>query len=157
MSRTAYGIICLVLAAAIAGPAIAEVYTVKLNNGLSINSRYRPHEAAWDKGQVMLLTEFGNWITLKKANIENVLVDTESKGYGTVIDTNTISLGWAPNDLDEAGAEQESSDPTTRLLNYLQTSEQPAENYSVEQFVEPGAASGIPLSMVGNSSGFGGN
>jgi hypothetical protein len=105
----------------------------------------------------MLLTEFGNWIAFKKANIENVLVDTESKGYGTVIDTNTISLGWAPNDLKEAGAEQESTDPTTRLLNYLQSSEQPAENYTVEQFVEPGAASGIPLSMVGNSSGFAGN
>ena len=105
----------------------------------------------------MVLTEYGNWITLRKSDIETVLTDTESRGFGTVIDTNTISLGWAPNDLDQPGAEQESTDPTTRLLNYLQAADQPAANYSVEQFVEPGDATGIPLSLVGNSSPFGGN
>jgi hypothetical protein len=106
----------------------------------------------------MVLTEFGNWINISKSDVETVTAATESKGYGTVIDTNTISLGWAPNDLaDPATADQQAGDPTTRLLNYLQSAEQAAENYSVEQFVEPGDASGIPLSMVGNSSPFGGN
>ena len=157
MSRTGYGIICFVLAVAIAGPAMAEVYTVKLNNGYSFDSRYRPREAAWDKSQVMMLTETGNWIALSKSDIETVVVETEEKGYGTVIDTNTISLGWAPNDLSQPGAEQESGDPTTRLLNYLQAADQPAAPYSVEQFVEPSDATGIPLSMVGSSYPLGAN
>lgn len=156
MSRTGYSIICVVLAIAIAGPALAEVYTVKLNNGFFFESRYRPREVAGDSSQVMLLTEAGNWINLSKSDIETVLIDTESKGYGTVIDTHTISLGWAPNDLEQAGAEQESGDPTTRLLNYLRSADQ-REDYSVEQFVEPSDASGIPLSLIGSSSPFGGN
>ena len=156
MSRTGYSTICFLLAVAIAGPAIAEVYTVKLNNGFFFESRYRPREAAWDKSQVMVLTEAGNWINLSKSDIETVEVDIERKGYGTVIDTHTISLGWAPNDLEQPGAEQESSDPTTRLLNYLQSADQ-REDYSVEQFVEPSDATGIPLSLVGNSSPFNAN
>ncbi|MEE8367703.1 MAG: hypothetical protein V3S30_05255 [Thermoanaerobaculia bacterium] len=69
MSRTGYSIICVVLAIAIAGPALAEVYTVKLNNGFFFESRYRPREVAWDSSQVMLLTEAGNWINLSKSDI----------------------------------------------------------------------------------------
>lgn len=139
---------CVLLVVALsllALPVQAELYTVQLENGNSFESRYRPQAASWDDSQILLLTDVGNWIALPRAEISGMTVDTEVKGFGLVIDTTTVALGIAPNDLptEEATA----ADPQLQLLQYLQ---QQAERppYSVEQFVEPTEAGGIPVWMT---------
>lgn len=131
----------------VAAPAAAEIYTVTLSNGSEFETRYRPKEAGWDQSKIMVLTDVGNWIAIDKADVQSVISETENNGFGKVIDTVTISLGWSPNDAPEETAE-ESMDPMTRLLNYLASEQSNAPDYSVPQFVEPGTAGqgGLPVS-----------
>ncbi len=79
-------------------PAISAVFRVELKNGNSFDTRYQPRVAEWDENKVVMLTDVGNRITLHKDDIASVTTDTQAKGFGTVIDTTTIVLGWAPND-----------------------------------------------------------
>ncbi len=136
----------LLLSATLAGaPAAAEIFTVELDNGATFDTRYLPVEDG-ASGQVMLLTEFGNWISLPRAAVVSVVSETETRGWGTVLDTSTIALGWSPNDLPvEEGAAP--ADPTQRLLDYFSQRDQ-IPDYSVEQFVEPEASGGIPLGFT---------
>lgn len=141
-------IVALVAAAVLAGPgpAAADVFTVKVVGGGSFDTRYQPEEASWDTDQVLLLTELGNWIAVPKADIESIESQTENKGYGRVIDTTTISLGFKINDapVEEEGGQGSALD---RLLEYMVARDRGAEqDYSVEQFVEPGLAGtgGLP-------------
>ena len=132
----------LLLAAA---PAGAASYIVSLDNGTSFETRYQPEEAAWDSSVLLLLTEFGNWIALAKDDVAGVVTDIESRGFGTVIDTKTVSLGVLAND---APVPEEAGELTSAqvLQQYLQN--QPAQqDYSVQQFVEPAQAGqgGLPV------------
>jgi hypothetical protein len=142
--------------------ASAETFTVTLDNGMSFTSRYQPKLSQPDESKVMLLTDMGNWIALPEARVTSVTSSTESRGFGRVIDTTTIALGFAPNetDPDEAGT---ASDPTTALLQYLSQRESAGRrDYSVEQFVdtESAGAGGFPstygssFSNSGNPQGF---
>ena len=79
-------------------PATAEIFRVQLKNGNQFTTRYQPKVAEWDESKVVLLTDVGNRITLLKEDIADVTADSQVKGFGTVIDTTTIVLGWAPND-----------------------------------------------------------
>lgn len=128
-------------------PAVAEIYTVKLANGAEFESQYRPKEASWDSNVILLLTDVGNWIAVERADVVDVVVATERAGFGKVIDTNTVALGWAPNDAPTENPE-ESLDPMSRLLNYLASERADQPDYSVQQFVEPGDAGqgGLPVS-----------
>lgn len=132
----------LLAAAVISTPAWSEVYTVSLNGGGSFQSRYRPQEAPWDANKVLLRTEFGNWISLSRSDIEAVTADTETKGFGLVIDAATVELGSSANDapVPEEGKPGEVPQPTF---------EAPAAPYTIPQFVEPGQAQGIPTSYLG--------
>jgi hypothetical protein len=139
----------LVVSAALllAIPAMAETYTVTLASGTEFESRYRPVEAGWDESKVMVLTDVGNWIALDKNDIVSVITQTENEGFGKVIDTHTIALGWSAND--KATEDPEAAlDPMTRLFNYLSAQDANQPDYSVPQFVEPGEAGqgGLPVS-----------
>lgn len=131
-------------------PAVAETFTVTLTNGNTFETRYRPQEASWDAAQVMMMTDQGNWIALPKEDIVEVVAETESKGFGKVIDTTTIDLGIAPNDQ-PLPDEQEAPSELDVLQQLLQ---RPERNYDVPQFVSPGEAGqgGLP---VGYGAGIG--
>jgi hypothetical protein len=139
----------------LAAPAGAELFTVTLTTGSTFETRYQPVQSAVDEGKLQLLTDTGNWISLDKEIVVSITSETESKGFGTVIDTQTIALGWDPTSLvlQEEAEAAESQDPTTRLLNYLMEQEQARSAsetpFSNQPFVEPSEAGGIPLWMTG--------
>ena len=156
-------VICLVLALASALPAAAEVFTVTMSNDTEFVTRYQPRQDPRDESQVMLLTQFGNWIALSKDEIVDIASETQARGFGTMLDTRTVLIGWAPNDRPVEGAE--AADPTTQLLNFLRDqSSQSEQDFSVNQFVttENAGMGGLPaagVSSSGSSSfpvGFGG-
>jgi hypothetical protein len=141
-------------------PAMAAVYTIHLKNGNSFESRYKPRIAGWDENIIMLTTTVGNKITLQRDDIVDITTDTEKQGYGTVIDTTTIVLGWAPNDAPQPG--DETIDPGVAMLKALQE-RGGRPDYSVQQFVEPSQAGssggGLPAWEFGGGpfAGGGGN
>ena len=141
MRRFRFPLLLLPLVALGSTPAWSEVYTVTLNGGGSFQSRYRPQEAPWDANKVLLRTEFGNWISLSRGDIEAVSTDTESKGFGLVIDEATVELGMSANDapVPEEGKPGEVPQPTFVA---------PPAPYTIPQFVEPGQAQGLPTSYL---------
>ena len=125
--------------------ASAATYTVTLDNGTSFESRYQPEEATWDPDVLLLLTQYGNWIALAKADVAEVSTDIESRGFGKVIDTKTVSLGVLAND---APVPEEGGEPSNaQLLEQYLAQQPPAPDYSVQQFVEPSQAGqgGLPV------------
>jgi hypothetical protein len=132
-------------------PAAAEIYVVTMANGNTFQSRYQPQEAPWDAGKVLLQTEFGNWISLGRADIASVTTETENKGFGFVIDNTTIALGWAPND--RATPEQEAEAARAAAAAGLQPMGLQESPYTVQQFVEPSQAQGIPGAWIGTYGG----
>jgi hypothetical protein len=143
------------LALAFAVPAGAEVFTVTLNNDAEFKTRYQPQQDPNSDDKVMILTEFGNWISLHKSIISEIVSETESRGFGTVLDTNTIVIGWAPNDAPSPS--EEAVDPTTRLMNYLTSRDSQRQDFSVQQFVttESAGQGGLPAAgaaVSGNTS-----
>jgi hypothetical protein len=143
-----------------ATPAMAEVYTVTLTNGSVLETAYQPQEAAFDRNVVLLMTEVGNWIGVRKEEIESVRSDAELGGYGKVIEKNTILLGWSANDAADPDAKPEGqgnnrTDPalsaTAQALNNIYEQRKAEESYSIKQFVQPNQTQGIPARMVGTS------
>jgi hypothetical protein len=133
--------LCSALAVA---PASAEVFTLTLTNGSTFDSRYQPRQAIWDATMIEFLTETGNWMALPKSLVSDIAAASETKGFGRVIDTTTVDLGFAPNDMptEDAAAGNAAGD----LPQVLERS------YDQQQFVEPGSmGGGIP---VGNVTGF---
>jgi hypothetical protein len=137
-------------------PAMAAVYTIHLKNGNSFDSRYKPRVAGWDENKIMVTTDIGNRITLQRDDVVDITVDTEAKGFGTVLDTTTIVLGWAPNDAPVPGEGGE--DPGVAMMRALQE-RGGRPDYSVQQFVEPseagGSGGGLPAWEFGGGT-FGG-
>lgn len=146
----------------IASPAAAELYYVTLNNGSVLESRYQPQQSSWDGDMVLLMTDVGNWVGISRGEIESVRSESENRGYGLVIDTTTILLGWAPNDaLDPnaepadgaaAGAGSAAANRTAAALEGMARQRAAEESYSIPQFVEPGRTQGIPSRFVGSTS-----
>lgn len=145
MRKTLRFLFVSALLVALPAVAVAEVFTITLANGNSFTSRYRPKTAGWDADKALLLTDQGNWISLAKTDIASVVVETEVRGFGKVIDTTTISLGVTPNDAAQAeSALGAGGDPMDRLLSYLQGQQGDRPNYSVNQFVDPSEAGATP-------------
>lgn len=129
---------------ALASPLAAEIYHVELTGGNVFDTRYKPEEASWDPTIVLLLTDTGNWIAVPKAEIAGITTETESKGFGKVIDTTTVLLGWAANDAPLP--EDEAQFSAVERLQQMFTQQQQRQDFTVEQFVEPGQAGrgGLP-------------
>lgn len=154
----------LTILALLALPALAsaEVYTVTLTNGSVLETAYQPQEAAFDRNIVLLMTEVGNWIGVRKDEIESVRSDAELGGYGKVIEKNTILLGWAANDAEDPDAKaaegqgNNRTDPalsaTAQALQNMYEQRKAEESYTVKQFVQPNQTQGIPARMVGSGS-----
>jgi hypothetical protein len=146
---------------ALGTPANAEIYTVTLTNGSVLETAYQPQEAAFDRSIVLLMTDVGNWIGVRKAEIESVRSDAELGGYGKVIEKNTILLGWSANDAADPNAKAEGqgnsrTDPalsaTAQALQNIYEQRKAEENYTIKQFVQPGETQGIPARLISNAS-----
>jgi len=147
-ARLGFTLVALLLVAA---PAAADLFTVTLNNGTAIESRYQPQEASWDPEMVLLLSEVGNWIGVQTDEIAEVTSEIVSRGFGIPINTTTVLLGTAPNDAAVPGADQGQGkvDPVLQALQILQGQQQQAPPpYSIQQFVEPDQTQGIPSGLI---------
>lgn len=128
----------ITLGLAAAPPAAAEVFHIDLANGERFDTLYKPEEASWDTDLLLLLTDTGSWIAVPKAEVVSIVSETESAGYGRVIDHSTIVLGFAAND---APLPDDPSEFTTLdALQQLVEQQGQGQDYTVQQFVEPGQA-----------------
>ena len=128
--------------------AEATVYSVALKNGTTFDTRYQPEEASWDPDKVVLMTEFGNRIALAASEIESVTVDSESRGFGHQLNNTTMALGWAPNDALDASSDEGKAALAADAAASAAAANAP-QVYNQQQFVEPGALTGLPVWMTG--------
>lgn len=131
------------LAAVVVAPAVAESFTVHLTNGSSFETRYQPKISAGDPNKIVFVTSVGNRIYVHKDDVQDISHQTEVQGFGTMINTTTIFMGWAPNDAPPPG-EVSSRD---EMLQYLRDQQRARPDYSVEQFVsaeDAGTSGGLP-------------
>ena len=127
-------------------PAVAEVYTIRLSNGTTFESRYQPKQAAWDPTFVTFVNEAGNEIALPQSLIAEVAAQSETKGYGRVLDTTTVDLGFMPNDIDESMRIQQE-------LARLNPDGQVVVPNNGGMFVEPGqVGGGIPVGFTATAT-----
>jgi hypothetical protein len=149
--------LCLIAVALVASPAAAELFYVSLNNGSVLESRYQPQQASWDGNLVLLMTEVGNWVGVRRDEIESVTSETQNRGYGIAINTTTILLGVSPNDAVDPNAEPAAAggvqaSPAAQVLQQALQQRAKEESYSVQQFVEPNQTQGIPPRFVSPSA-----
>lgn len=153
-ARVSLALLALVLVAA---PGFADVYYVTLANGSVIETAFQPQQASWDPSLTLLLTEVGNWVGFPSNEIESIRSEDPTEGYGVKISDNAIALGWSPNDLPEATAQDPQQALNERILaltnRQLELAEQ-QQNYSVQQFVGTDQTQGIPASFGGYTGGF---
>ena len=144
MTRRTTPLIALLLLAG-AGAAAAGTFTVTLTNGTTFNTRYRPVEAEWDDSIVLIHTDRGNPIALKKDELADVTSSVEESGFGYQVDTTTLFVGWSPLDPVEEEGEEGSQQDDGRFF------EQPVPTFTVEQFInpptEPGVIGGVPADV----------
>ena len=124
-------------------PVAAEVYTIRLTNGTTFESRYQPKQATWDPTQVTFVDETGNEISLPQALIADVAAQSETKGYGRVIDTATVDLGFMPNDIDQAQKAMQQQAQQAALFGQMFPT--PSTQSPFLQPGELGAGGGIPV------------
>lgn len=139
----------LLLAGAFAAlPLEATVYTVTLKNGTTFETRYQPEYASWDASKVVLMTEYGNRVALVGADIDSITIDSENRGYGHQLNSSTIALGWAPNDALDPNSDEGKAVIAAEAAAAAVAGQAPPI-YNQEQFVQPGAMSGLPVWMTG--------
>jgi len=126
--------------------AAAGTYVITLHSGGVFESRYKPRVASFDDGKVVLLSETGNWISLRRADIAKIESTTLSRGLGVDLNASTIAVGWAPNDNLTPEQIQEAA------KNAPQQFFAPQQNYSMRQFVEPNSTQGMPVGWIGNTT-----
>ena len=140
------------LAALTATPAGAEVFHVKLRNGTTVDTLYKPQQATFDPNVVILLSDAGNWIGINQREIEGVTNDSEIHGFGVALNFNTIAIGWAPNDaVDPATLQTNPQAATLQALQNIYQQQQQQQHYTVPQFVSTEQTTGIPARLVGGS------
>ena len=155
MTKVNRNLTVLALLMVLAVPASAELFTITLTNGSTFATRYQPVQSVTDENKLQFLTETGNWITLNKDIVTSITAQTETKGFGIVIDTQTIALGWDPTSVQEAAESEEAEDSTAQLLRYLVARDSASaaapqpEPFSNELVVEPSETGGIPVWMTG--------
>jgi len=149
----------LVALALLAVPAAADVFYVTLTNGSVVETARQPQQASWDPNMVLLLTEVGNWVGFPKDEVQSVRAEDPTQGFGIRISDKAIALGRAPNDLpEETKTKQDlANDRYLDLANRMLDLQEQRQNYSIQQFVEPGSPSsgGIPVSYGVGFSGMG--
>ena len=147
----------LLVLALFAVPASADVFYVTLTNGSVITTAHQPQQASWDPNMVLLLTEVGNWIGVPKDQVQGVRAEDPTQGFGIRISDKAIALGRSPNDLPNADDSTKSKADLAaeRYLSIAERQlalEEARRNYSVQQFAEPSASAGIPITTYTSGS-----
>ncbi|HVT16019.1 MAG TPA: hypothetical protein VHQ90_07550 [Thermoanaerobaculia bacterium] len=137
----------------LAAPAAAEIYHLKLHNGAVLDTLYPPQPASWDANVLLVLSDAGNWIGISKNDVESITNETQVRGYGIPINTTTVAIGWAPNDLaEQAPAAQQGQaagqQAALQVLQRIYQEQQKQEHYTVQQGVQSEQAQGIPPSLI---------
>ena len=150
-----FSTIAILLGLMVGGPLAADVFTVTLTNGSTFVTRYQPHQSETQENKILLRTEFGNWISLPKDVVVSVESDTEAKGFGTVLDSQTIALGSIPTSMSSKGQAEGSVplDPTAQLLQMMIQQNNPGPPppaHTNPLVVEPSQSTGIPIGLVRN-------
>jgi hypothetical protein len=150
-------VLALLGLALVALPAAAEVYHVNLKSGSQFDSRYPPEEASWDANTLLFITETGNWIGISRDQIESVKAETETRGHGTRINATTLYMGKAPNANQTPDQQAAGQNPQLQLLQKLIDRQSQQQDYSVQQFVDPGQAGkgGLPVGYATGTQGVG--
>jgi hypothetical protein len=139
-------------------PLAAEVFTVTLNNGATFDSRHEPRAAAWDANMLEFITDTGLPVALPRALVREVTAQSEVKGFGRVLNTTTIDLGFAPNDVVNA---EQNAGQTAQQLSPMESAFASGA-FNQRQFAEPSEAGidrpsgGIPVTGLGGYGGGGG-
>lgn len=126
----------------------AGTYTVTLKNGTTFETRYKPVNAEWDDGIMMIGTDQGNWIALAKDDVTEVTSSVEESGFGYQLDTTTIFMGWSPNedpaaDGSDGGGEGGASGEGNSVNDALPDPYAQPE-FTLEQFIDvPTAGTGV--------------
>ena len=142
----------LALAVVWTAPAVAEVYHVELANGEQFDSRYPPEEASWDSDLLLFHTETGNWAGIRRDEVVRVTIETELRGAGRRLDATTVYMGRTANAAPISGGENE-TDPAVQLLQAIYDQNQAQQDYTIDQFVEPGEmGGGIPVGFTQQST-----
>ncbi len=143
--------------ALVALPAVAEVYHVNLKSGAKFDSRYPPEEASWDANMLLFITGTGNWIGISRDKIESVKAETENRGHGKRINATTVYMGLAPNANQSPDQQAAGQNPQLQLLQKLLDRQSNQQDYSVQQFVDPGNAGkgGLPVGYAVGTQGVG--
>lgn len=148
-------VVGFVLSMAIVTSSAASAYRVKMHNGNEFLSAYKPVHADWDPSKLLLLTEQGNLVALDEADIAEVVHDLEVQGFGRVIDTTTIEVGYTANMSNQELSPDGQLPESVQQLQQLQRTmtmeralQPPPPNYSVPQFAEPNSGGGIPVGFV---------
>jgi len=138
------------LAALLSAPAaVADIYHVRLQNGETFDTRYPPEEAAWDANTILLHSDTGNWVGVDRGSVVRIESETEVRGYGRRIDATTIYMGHTANAAPVPGQEGQQQDPTLGMLQRIYEQQQQQQDYTIQQFVEPGATGGgIPVGFT---------
>ena len=152
MSRSCVWLLLLALAL-VAVPASADVFYVTLKNGTEVQTARQPQQASWDPNMVLLLTEVGNWVGFTKDEIQEIRAENPTEGYGVRISDTAIALGWAPNDLPEAGGKQDANQRMYDIAERMLDMAERQQHYSIQQGVQPEATQGIPAAFGGYTGG----
>jgi hypothetical protein len=142
--------VALLAAVIAAGPALAESFTLLLKNGNSFQTRYQPEDASWDPEKLIFLDEVGNLIALPKSDVDRITTETENRGFGHVLNSTTVAIGWAPNDAVDPDSDEGKAVVAAEDAAAAAAAAAPRV-YDQQQFVEPSAASGLPLSFIGGN------
>lgn len=135
-------ILLFTLLGILAGTVSGQTFTVTLENGSSFETRYRPVPSGFDPEIVLIITDRGNWIGLREADIVDVSSQVERSGFGYQVDTSTIFVGWTPNDADDLTEEGEE-------LNLEEMFPEPEPAVTLQQFVDiPAAGQGIGTQAI---------
>lgn len=124
----------------------AEAFRIRLTNGNEFVSRYGPVPAQYDSSKMLVMTDVGNVIALRKDDIESVQIDEEVRGFGRRIDTTTIEVGWGPNDAPVPGAEGEAGAAGAGGGAGQMPVARPVFNSPL--IAEPNSGGGIPVSFA---------
>ena len=135
MQRNLGLIVLTLLLVTATSAARAEHYTVTLTNGTTFETRYEPVPTEWDENIVLINTDRGNQIGLRKDEIADVASHAEVTGFGYQLNTTTLFVGWSPNDIDDVG---EDGEP----LNLEEMFPEAPPSFTLEQFVDIPVAGG---------------
>lgn len=151
MRKARFVALLLVCGSLTLAPAGAELFTVALTNGATFDTRYQPRRAAWDAEMIEFVTDTGLWVAMPRGLVSEVRAVAETKGFGKVINTTTVDLGYAPNDLAVADLTTQAQAAERSYMDTALANRQ----FDQQQFVEPSQAGvhaprgGIPVTSLG--------